>query len=135
MAAAVADILDSMLVIRMNESHATRTQTVILPLTVSSTVPSRISHISECSMTMGSVWRAASRQGGFVNFQGFAGRQLSFQNAAHFGVVEGLHRQLVEGMEGGGQGIVFRRKRAPLRLRLERSPGSRKHISRRVIVI
>ena len=43
-----------------------------------------------------------------VNFQGFASRQLSFQNPAHFSVVEGLHRQLVECMEGGGHGIVFR---------------------------
>ena len=69
-----------------------------------------------------------------MNLQGFASRQLSFQNSAHFRMVEDLHRQLVECMEGGGHGIVFRRKRAQA-VAAGRSPGRRKHISRRVIVI
>src|ERR1700722_1195184 len=48
-----ADILNSVLVVRMHESPRSRPQPVGLPLPASSTVPSRISHISECKWRCG----------------------------------------------------------------------------------
>ena len=70
-----------------------------------------------------------------MNLQRFARRQLALQHAAHFGMVEGLHRQLVERIIRRGQGIVGSAENASSAVAAGKSPGSRKHISRRVMVI
>lgn len=83
------------------------------------------------------VWRVRrtpGRQRGFVHFQRLSCSQLALQNSAHFSIVESVHRQLVIRIIRRGEGVSASAK-ASSTTAADKSPGSRTHISRRVIVM
>src|SRR5882672_2853285 len=91
-----ADILDSMLIVRMNKTHAAWTQTI------AGSVDRELHgaftnepHLG-VQVTVRSVRSGAGRKGGLVHLQRLTGSQLALEDVAHFGMVESLHGQLVK---------------------------------------
>ena len=123
-----------MLIVRMNKTNAPWTQTVGEPvdrkLDVAFTNEPHLGvHVMVRSMRSG-----AGRQRGLVDLQRLTGSQLTLEDAAHFGVVENLHGQLVKRIVRRGQELPASAKAASAAAAGKR-PGSTMHISRRVIVI
>src|SRR5579862_5647651 len=82
-----ADILDSMLIVRMDKADSARTETV------TGSVHRELDraftdepHLG-VQVMMRSVRRAARRQGTLVHLQRLAGGQLALEDAAHFSMI------------------------------------------------
>lgn len=55
---------------------------------------------------MGRMGRGGGRESSFVDFEGLAGGQLAFEDAANSYAVGSVDGEVVEGKHGGGHGVV-----------------------------
>src|SRR5258708_32403028 len=99
-----ADILDSMLIVRMNKTHTAWTQTIAGSVDREFDRAFTNEPHLRVRVTVWSVRRGAGRQHGLMYLQRLTGSQLALEDAAHFGVVESLHGQLVKRIISRAQG-------------------------------
>src|SRR6185295_16449187 len=89
-----ADILDSMLIVRMNETYAAWAQTIAGSVDRELQRAFANEPHLRVHVTVRSVRGGPGRQHSLVHLHRLAGSQLALKDTAHFGVVENLHGQL-----------------------------------------